>query len=123
MFSFEELRNQDNIRKAQIAAMFKISSLDNIISKGFDPSVNEYGDMQKAKETTEKHKKVHKVMSEYKSGKLKSSSGDKVKDRKQALAIAMSEAGISKSEEDMCMKAFDKAEYDQPMMEQANTME
>ena len=41
-------------------------------------------------------KKVAKVMREYKSGKLKSSSGDKVTDEKQAVAIAMSEAGISK---------------------------
>lgn len=40
--------------------------------------------------------KVKKVMREYKSGKLKSSSGDKVKDRKQAVAIAMSEAGMAK---------------------------
>lgn len=41
-------------------------------------------------------KKVAKVMREYKAGKLKSSSGDKVKDRKQAVAIAMSEAGMAK---------------------------
>jgi hypothetical protein len=37
-------------------------------------------------------KKVGKVMGEYKEGKLKSSSGQKVKSRDQALAIAMSEA-------------------------------
>ena len=36
--------------------------------------------------------KVHKVMREYKVGKLKSSSGDKVASREQAVAIAMSEA-------------------------------
>jgi hypothetical protein len=36
--------------------------------------------------------KVHKVMREYKAGKLKSSSGDKVASRQQAVAIAMSEA-------------------------------
>jgi hypothetical protein len=36
--------------------------------------------------------KVHKVMREYKAGKLKSSSGDKVASREQAVAIAMSEA-------------------------------
>lgn len=41
-------------------------------------------------------KKVAKVMREYKSGKLKSSSGSKVKSRKQAVAIALSEAGMSK---------------------------
>jgi hypothetical protein len=40
--------------------------------------------------------KVAKVMREYKSGKLKSSSGDKVKSQKQAVAIAMSEAGMAK---------------------------
>jgi hypothetical protein len=36
--------------------------------------------------------KVAKVMREYKAGKLKSSSGDKVASREQAVAIAMSEA-------------------------------
>lgn len=40
--------------------------------------------------------KVAKVMREYKAGKLKSSSGDKVKSRDQAVAIAMSESGIGK---------------------------
>lgn len=47
-----------------------------------------------------KHKrgkaKVEKVMGEYKRGSLKSSSGQKVTSRKQAIAIAMSEAGMSK---------------------------
>jgi len=37
-------------------------------------------------------KKVKKVMGEYKRGKLKSSSGKKVTNRKQAVAIALSEA-------------------------------
>lgn len=41
-------------------------------------------------------KKVKKVMGEFKRGTLKSSSGAKVKSRKQAVAIAMSEAGMSK---------------------------
>ncbi|MCU1338290.1 MAG: hypothetical protein JWO19_3871 [Bryobacterales bacterium] len=36
--------------------------------------------------------KVHKVMKEYKQGGLKSGSGGKVKSRKQAVAIALSEA-------------------------------
>ena len=40
-------------------------------------------------------KKIGKVMGEYKEGKLKSSSGQKVKSRDQAIAIAMSEAGRS----------------------------
>ena len=41
-------------------------------------------------------KKVEKVMGEFKRGTLKSSSGKKVKSRKQAVAIAMSEAGMKK---------------------------
>ena len=49
-----------------------------------------YGKSDKMKE------KVGKVMREYKAGKLKSSSGDKVTSRDQAVAIAMSEAGMKK---------------------------
>lgn len=41
-------------------------------------------------------RKVEKVMHEYKKGDLKSSSGRKVKNPKQAVAIAMSESGQSK---------------------------
>ncbi len=37
-------------------------------------------------------KKVEKVMREYKEGTLKSGSGRKVKSRKQAIAIGLSEA-------------------------------
>ncbi len=40
--------------------------------------------------------KVAKVMGEFKEGTLKSSSGAKVTKRSQALAIGMSEAGLSK---------------------------
>lgn len=36
--------------------------------------------------------KVEKTMHEYKRGKLKSGSGEKVKSRKQAIAIGLSEA-------------------------------
>jgi hypothetical protein len=45
---------------------------------------------------TKGQKKVGKVMSEFKSGKLKSSSGKKVTNPKQAIAIGLSEAGMSK---------------------------
>ena len=44
----------------------------------------------------EKQAKVALVMREFKSGKLKSSSGEKVKSPQQALAIALSEAGLSR---------------------------
>lgn len=40
--------------------------------------------------------KIEKVMHEWKMGSLKSSSGMKVTKRSQAIAIAMSEAGMAK---------------------------
>ena len=44
------------------------------------------------KSSTKGQRKVHKVMEEHKLGKLKSGSGKKVTSRKQAVAIALSEA-------------------------------
>jgi hypothetical protein len=41
-------------------------------------------------------KKISKVMREYSKGTLKSSSGKKVTSRKQAIAIAMSEANMTR---------------------------
>ena len=41
---------------------------------------------------TKGESKIHKVMNEHKEGTLKSSSGQRVKSRKQAVAIALSEA-------------------------------
>ena len=47
--------------------------------------------------TDRKRKKVSKVMREYKKGKLNiGKSKKKVKNRKQAVAIALSEAGVNK---------------------------
>lgn len=40
--------------------------------------------------------KVRKVMREFRAGRLKTGSGQKVRSLDQAIAIAMSEAGISK---------------------------
>ena len=54
-----------------------------------------------AKATKRQQKKIGKVMEEYKAGKLKSGKpgpgkGPKVKSRKQAVAIALSEAGLAR---------------------------
>lgn len=46
--------------------------------------------------TPRQRRKVSKVMREHKRGSLRSSSGRKVKSRKQAIAIAMSESGQSR---------------------------
>lgn len=48
--------------------------------------------------------KVRKVMHEFKAGELKSSSGQKVTNPKQAIAIGLSEAGISKKAKGGAMK-------------------
>ncbi|MBI1309494.1 MAG: hypothetical protein GC129_06605 [Proteobacteria bacterium] len=49
-----------------------------------------------SKQTPAQKRKVHQVMEEFKEGKLKSGKGKhpKVKSRKQAVAIALSEAHI-----------------------------
>lgn len=45
-----------------------------------------------AKKKKKGQSKIHKVMAEFKAGTLKSSSGEKVTSREQAIAIALSEA-------------------------------
>lgn len=54
--------------------------------------------------------KVEKVMGEFKRGSLRSGSkkGPKVKERKQAVAIAMNEAGMSKKKRRMPEPMSDK---------------
>ncbi len=49
-----------------------------------------------AKQSTKQKRKVSKVMREFKSGDLKSSSGSKVTNPKQGLAIALREAGVKR---------------------------
>jgi hypothetical protein len=48
--------------------------------------------MAKKAAATKGERKTHKVMKEFKEGTLKSGSGKKVTKRKQAVAIALSEA-------------------------------
>jgi len=50
----------------------------------------------KRRKLYKKEDKVRTVMHEFKRGTLHSGSGDIVKNKKQAIAIAMSEAGMSK---------------------------
>jgi len=47
---------------------------------------------KRAASSSKGNSKIHKVMKEHKEGTLKSSSGKKVTSRKQAVAIALSEA-------------------------------
>jgi len=62
-------------------------------------SEKEYEDLKKGMKKggmTKGQKKIRTVMREFKAKKLKSSSGQKVTNPKQAIAIALSEAGQSK---------------------------
>ena len=48
------------------------------------------------RETGRQKKKIEKVLHEFKKGELKQKSGRRVTDHKQAVAIALSEAGVSR---------------------------
>lgn len=75
--------------------------------------------------TKEKQAKIAKVMREFKFGKLKGSDKKKVTNRKQAIAIALSEAGMSmkgKSDaywdsyvDSMCMGGEEEEEEEEEM--------
>jgi uncharacterized Ntn-hydrolase superfamily protein len=55
----------------------------------------------------QKQAKVSKVMKEFKAGTLKSSGGDKITDRRRAIAIALSEAGMTmKGKSDAYIDAY-----------------
>lgn len=55
----------------------------------------------------QKQVKIAKVLREFKAGTLKSSSGEKIKDRRRAIAIALSEAGMSmKGKSDAYIDAY-----------------
>jgi hypothetical protein len=72
-----------------------------------------------AKQTKKQQKKISKVMGEYKDGELKSGgSGKKVKNRDQAIAIALSEAGVEKEAfvEKRFINAFLEAMRKDPQM-------
>lgn len=86
MYTGEEIKQ----RRAQMAQH---------ITKGFasEPSAD---DIQKAKTTPEQEKKIKKVLDEFKAGKLKDFDGKKVTDRKQALAIALNEAGVEEEKDE-----------------------
>lgn len=61
-----------------------------------DRNIYKDSNYEKGGQTAAQKKKIEKVMHEFKMGTLKSSSGDKVSDREQAIAIALSEVGLSK---------------------------
>ena len=74
----------------------------------------------------EKQAKVSRVMKEFKAGTLKSSSGEPIKNYKQAVAIALSEAGMSmkKDASEEYMRAFIRQVLEEEeAMEEEGTMD
>lgn len=63
-----------------------------------------------------KQGKIRRVMSEFKEGSLKSSSGQKVKNPKQAIAIALSEASRMKSGGQVQSRVNEAGNYTKPTM-------
>ena len=68
----------------------------NFGDSGKKDKKSQSSDLQKAEQTEDQKAKIAKVMREFKEGKLKSSSGEVITDKKQAIAIALSEAGLSR---------------------------
>jgi hypothetical protein len=67
-------------------------------STGYEDSMPVHPAKSKPRTKAGKKRKVAKVMREHKRGKLRSGSGKKVTKRKQAVAIALSEAGESRKQ-------------------------
>jgi len=76
----------------------------------------------------QKQAKIARVMREFKAGTLKSSSGERIANYKQAVAVALSEAGMSMPKKDASeeyMRAFIRQVLaeEEAMEEEENAME
>lgn len=63
-----------------------------------------------------KQEKIRRVMGEFREGSLKSSSGQKVKNPKQAVAIALSEASRMKTGGEVKSRVNEAGNYTKPTM-------
>ena len=92
---------EKDVQKLSHLGVMRFGREDDLITMDFSPKKlkeikkSSDSDIQKAEQTDTQKAKVAKVMKEFKEGKLKSSSGEIVTDKKQAVAIALSEAGLS----------------------------
>lgn len=75
-----------------------------------------------ARETGRQKKKIEEVLHEFKESELKQKSGRKVTDHKQAVAIALSEAGVSRQQKSVGTSAKGQRKSDTKWRgKQANT--
>lgn len=103
-YKFNDLESTDIENIEGFEGIFKSFYEGNMSLEFFEKAV------KAAQET-----KVGKVMKEFKEGTLKTKDGKKVTSRQQAIAIAMSEAGLSKAEveEQIQEEEVEKAEEDE----------
>jgi hypothetical protein len=80
------------INQEDMATTKKATEKKSASSKGTSKTTSKGSSKGTSKSSAKDGGKVEKVMHEFKEGTLKSSSGDKVKSRKQAIAIGLSEA-------------------------------
>ena len=101
----ELAKNDDQLTKLAEVTNMGQGHLKNALNEMAD----EFGGSEKKEETTKdamsKEDKIGVVMKEFKDGELKSSSGEKVTDPKQAKAIALSEADRMAKDTDIPEKA------------------
>lgn len=117
-YEFEEDNDIRETKSGRFLYEFGVNGVTYGVTKSFDCVEIEKSegiegcsgrDIEKSPDKTAKAK-VKKVMHEFKTGELKTSAGKVVTDRKQAIAIAMSEAGISDKSFDDYMKEDDEVE-------------
>ena len=101
-----EMEHKDTIKKIKTGDYTIKQSAELIAKDHLDENDKYYThliEMEKqfadGGQTSEQKEKIGKVMHEFKEGTLKTSYGEKVTDRQQAIAIALSEAGVSKKED------------------------
>lgn len=92
-----ELSKLDSIKKAFLSGQISEEIFLGIMENEYSV-LKEYDKSDIFKATKKQQNKVGTVMREFYEGDLKSGSGHKVTSRKQAQAIGMSEAGLSKAE-------------------------
>ena len=93
------IKSSDKQAKALIAQKLADKTLSMSEKRKLTDQYQEYAKGGDVKQTKKQQAKVGKVMAEYKEGTLHSGAGKKapvVKSPKQAIAIALSEAGVAK---------------------------
>jgi hypothetical protein len=94
--NYTELGGNVNLSNMDFQEMIRVQREGNFNDKLQFAKDNPQMFLKRGGQTEKQHNKVEKVMGEFKRGELKTSTGRKVTDREQAIAIALSEAGISR---------------------------